>query len=234
MADAKEQAPKTRIELPPLPADAIPIVPIRNVALFPGVVMPITLGRELSIAAAQEAVRAGHKIALLAQRDASVEKPGAADLYGIGVLATVIRYVTTPEGVHHLVCQGESRFRMVEMLRETPFLAARIEQISEPTDSSPEIEARATFLKERATEALALLPQAPPELGRMITGIDSAAHLADLIVSFMDVKSSGETGHSRDARSQGAARQGHQAACAPGRGAEDHQGHQRADSGGTR
>jgi ATP-dependent Lon protease len=190
MEETREQAAKPRIEQPPLPADAIPIVPIRSVALFPGVVMPIALGRELSISAAQEAVRAGHKIALLAQRDPNVEKPTAADLYEIGVLATVIRYVTTPEGAHHLVCQGESRFRVVEMVRDTPFLAARIAQIPEPTNTSPEIEARATFLKERATEALSLLPQAPAELARMITGIDSAAHLADLIVSFMDVKSS--------------------------------------------
>jgi len=190
MDETTEQGSKSRSELPPLPPDAVPIVPIRNVALFPGVVMPISLGRELSISAAQEAVRAGHKIALLAQRDASVEKPGTADLYQIGVLATVIRYVTTPEGAHHLVCQGESRFRVVEMVRETPFLAARIEQIPEPTNTSPEIEARAAFLKERAAEALSLLPQAPAELGRMITGIDAAAHLADLIVSFMDVKSS--------------------------------------------
>src|ERR1700745_680389 len=173
MDEGREQGSKSRSELPPLPPDAVPIVPIRNVALFPGVVMPISLGRELSISAAQEAVRAGHKIALLAQRDASVEKPGAADLYQIGVLATVIRYVTTPEGAHHLVCQGESRFRVMEMLRETPFLAARIEQLSEPTDTSHEIEARATFLKERSSEALALLPQAPPELGRMISGIES-------------------------------------------------------------
>jgi ATP-dependent Lon protease len=189
MAEASDAGSKPRTEPPPLPADAIPIVPIRSVALFPGVVMPITLGRELSIAAAQEAVRAGHKIALLAQRDASTEKPAAADLYQIGVLATVIRYVTTPEGAHHLVCQGESRFRVVEMVRETPFLAARIEQIPEPTNTSPEIEARAAFLKERATEALSLLPQAPPELARMVSGIDSPAHLADLIVSFMDAKS---------------------------------------------
>src|SRR5499427_4122162 len=190
MDEDRQQGSKSRSELPPLPPDAVPIVPIRSVALFPGVVMPISLGREVSIAAAQEAVRAGHKIALLAQRDATVEKPAAADLYQVGVLATVIRYVTTPEGAHHLVCQGENRFRVVEMVRETPFLAARIEQIPEPANTSPEIEARAAFLKERATEALSLLPQAPAELGRMITGIDAPAHLADLIVSFMDVKSS--------------------------------------------
>ena len=73
MAEEKDLGSKPRIELPPLPADANPIVPIRNVSLFPGVVMPITIGRELSIAAAQEAVRGGHKIALLAQRDPGVE-----------------------------------------------------------------------------------------------------------------------------------------------------------------
>src|SRR4029077_8531501 len=96
MAEATKQGSKSRIELPPLPADAIPIVPIRNVALFPGVVMPITLGRELSISAGQGGVRAGNKMALLAQGAAGVKNPAAADLYAIGVLATVIRYVTTP------------------------------------------------------------------------------------------------------------------------------------------
>jgi ATP-dependent Lon protease len=189
MADTEKPAAQPRIELPPLPADAVPIVPIRQVALFPGTVMPISLGRELSIAAAQEAVRAGHKIALLAQREAATERPHAADLYDIGVLATVIRYVTTPEGAHQLVCQGEDRFRVVEMLRETPFLAARIEQIPEPTTTDPQIEARFVFLKERAIEGLSLLPQAPPELARVINSIDSPAQLADLIASFLDVKS---------------------------------------------
>ncbi|HKD54632.1 MAG TPA: endopeptidase La [Steroidobacteraceae bacterium] len=189
MADTEKPAAQPRIELPPLPADAVPIVPIRQVALFPGTVMPISLGRELSIAAAQEAVRAGHKIALVAQRDPTTEKPRAADLYDIGVLATVIRYVTTPEGAHQLVCQGEDRFRVVEMVRETPFLAARIEQIPEPSTIDPQIEARFNFLKERAIEGLSLLPQAPPELSRVINSIDSPAQLADLIASFLDVKS---------------------------------------------
>src|SRR6516164_4155150 len=188
MADSTKPAAQPRIELPPLPADAVPIVPIRQVALFPGTVMPITLGREVSITAAQEAVRAGHKIGLLAQRDPATEKPRAADLYDIGVLATVIRYVTTAEGAHQLVCQGEDRFRVVEMVRETPFLAARVEQIPEPTSVDPEIEARFTFLKERAIEGLSLLPQAPPELARVINSIESPAQLADLIASFLDVK----------------------------------------------
>jgi ATP-dependent Lon protease len=186
MSAAGPAAPRPHIELPPLPAGAVPIVPIRSVALFPGAVAPIALGREQSIAAAQEAVRAGHKIALLAQRDPATEQPVAADLYAIGVLATVLRYVTTPEGAHHLVCQGESRFRVVEMLRETPYFAARVEAIPEPAAGGAEIEARFTLLKQRALEALALLPQPPPELQRLIAGIDAAAPLADLIANFMD------------------------------------------------
>ncbi len=170
-----------------LPADAVPIVPTRSVALFPGTVGPITIGRELSIAAAQEAMRTGHKIALLAQRDPSTAEPRAADLYEVGVLATLLRYVTSPEGAHHLICQGESRFRVVQILRETPFLAGRIEQLPEPATSGPEIEARFALLKERALAALALLPQAPAELQRLLAGIDSAGQLADIVANFMDL-----------------------------------------------
>jgi ATP-dependent Lon protease len=188
MTDTPETEAKPRTPLPPLPAGVVPIVPIRVVALFPGAVMPITLGREQSIAAAQEAVRTGHKVALLAQRDPATEKPTAADLYPLGVLATVIRYVTTPEGAHHLVCQGDSRFRVLEMVRETPFFAAHIEVIAEPTTSGPDIEARFTLLKQRASEALELLPQTPPEFLRVLSGIESPAQLADLIVSVMDLK----------------------------------------------
>jgi ATP-dependent Lon protease len=188
MAETPDTDSRPRIQLPPLPPGVVPIVPIRTVALFPGAVMPIMLGREQSIAAAQEAVRSGHKVALLAQRDPGTEKPAASDLYPIGVLGTVIRYVTTPEGAHHLVCQGDSRFRLLEMVRETPFFAARIEVIPEPTASGPEIEARFTLLKQRANQALELLPQTPPEFLRMLSSIESPAQLCDLIASVMDLK----------------------------------------------
>jgi ATP-dependent Lon protease len=190
MADT-DQIPSTstpRIELPPLPADAVPIVAVRNVVLFPGIVLPVTLGREESIAAAQEAVRTGRKVGLLLQRDSTLEKPAVTDLYEIGAIATVVRYVTAPDGAHHLVCQGESRFRLRQVVQETPFLAARVETLPEREDKSADVEARMEFLKRRAVEALSLLPQVPTELARTIRGIDSPGQLADLIVSFMDVK----------------------------------------------
>src|SRR6185437_1332999 len=189
MADTDQNNDQTsaapRVELP---ADAVPIVALRNVVLFPGIVLPVTLGRDESIAAAQEAVRTGRKVGLLLQRDATLEKPAAADLYDLGVLATVVRYVTAPDGAHHLVCQGESRFRLQQIVRETPFLAARIETLQEPETQSTDIEARMGFLKQSAIEALSLLPQVPAELPRTIQSIDAPGQLADLIVSFMDVK----------------------------------------------
>ena len=185
MDDTEKTPASPRIELP---ADAVPIVATRNLVLFPGIVLPVALGREESIAAAQEAVRTGRKIGLLLQRDPSIEKPSATDLYEVGVLATVVRYVTGPDGTHHMVCQGESRFKMLQIVRETPFLAARIESLTDTDTGSPEIEARLDALKQRAMEALALLPQVPADLARTVQAVESAGQLADLIVSFMDVK----------------------------------------------
>jgi len=172
-----------------LPADAVPIVATRNLVLFPGIVLPVALGREESIAAAQEAVRTGRKIGLVLQRDPSIEKPAPGDLYEVGVLASVVRYVTGQDGTHHLVAQGESRFRIRELVRESPFLAARIDTLAD-AGAGPEIEARLDALKQRAMEALALLPQVPADLARTVQSVDSAGQLADLIVSFMDIKAS--------------------------------------------
>jgi ATP-dependent Lon protease len=168
--------------------DVIPVIAMRNVVLLPGTVVPITLGREESLAAAQESVRSGKKIGLLLQHDPAIEKPTSHDLHQVGVLATVVRYVTAPDGTHHLVAQGEGRFRVNEFVHEKPYFAARVEPLAETNTTGPQVEARAEVLKARAVEALSLLPQVPAELARNIQSIDSPSRLADLIVSFMDVK----------------------------------------------
>ncbi|HEY3786798.1 MAG TPA: endopeptidase La [Steroidobacteraceae bacterium] len=187
-----ETEPNSSVAGTPAPAagDVIPVIPMRTLVVFPGIVVPVALGREESIAAAQEAVRSGRKIGLLLQQDAAVEKPSSHDLHQIGVLASVVRYVTAPDGTHHLVAQGESRFRALEFVHEQPYLAARMEVLPPTNATGPEIEARAEVLKQRAIEALSLLPQVPTELTRTIQSMDSASQLADLIVSFMDVKAS--------------------------------------------
>ena len=174
--------------LPPLPADALIIVPVRNTVLFPGLVLPITLGRPKSIAAAQQAVREQRQVGILLQRSADVDDPTAIDMHRMGTIANIVRYITAPDGTNHLVCQGEQRFQIGEYLSGWPFLVARVVQIPEPGVRTPEIEARFVDLKAKAIEAIELLPQVPADLLAAVQSIEAPPALTDLAIAYMDVK----------------------------------------------
>jgi ATP-dependent Lon protease len=171
-----------------IPDDATIIIAVRNIVLFPGVVAPISINRPKSIAAAQQALREQRPIAILLQRNPEVEDPGPDDLYRIGTIANIVRYITAPDETHHIVCQGVQRARILDFLPGTPFLAARMLHIPEPATTSPEIEARFLNLQRQAIEAIQLLPQAPPELVTAFQSTTSPAVLADLATSYMDIK----------------------------------------------
>ena len=174
--------------LPALPPDALIIVPVRNTVLFPGLVLPITVGRPKSIAAAQQAVREQRQVGILMQRDAEVADPAAIDMHRMGTVANIVRYLTAPDGSHHLVCQGEQRFQIGEYLSGWPFLVARVVQIPEPTTLTAEIEARFVDLKAKTLEAIQMLPQVPAELLGVVQAIEAPPALADLAIAYMDVK----------------------------------------------
>src|SRR6202035_59946 len=114
---------------PVIPEDATIILPIRNMLLFPGVVLPLTIGRPASIAAAQEAAQSGRKVGLLLQDDASIEQPGPEHLRRVGTIAEILRYVTN-ENTHYAICRGLRRFRAVEFLPSFAYLAVRAEALS--------------------------------------------------------------------------------------------------------
>jgi ATP-dependent Lon protease len=185
---SSNQAGSGAATLPTLPPDALIIVPVRNTVLFPGLVLPITLGRPKSIAAAQQAVRDQRQVGILLQRDAEVAEPTPLDMHRMGTLANIVRYVTGPDGSHHLICQGEQRFQVVEYLNGWPFFVARVLQIPEPEAKSAEVEARFVNLKAQTLEAIQLLPQAPPDLLAAIQSIETPSALADLAIAYMDVK----------------------------------------------
>jgi len=171
-----------------LPDDAIIILPVRSTVLFPGTVVPLSVGRKKSVAAAQEAARAERPIGVLQQRDPSIDLPVAADLYGVGTVASILRYVTAPDGSHHVICQGTQRFRVIEFLEGYPFFAARVERIAEQEAETEAVEARLHHLKREAAEAMELLPQAPAELAAAVEAVTSGAALADMVASFADFK----------------------------------------------
>jgi ATP-dependent Lon protease len=176
----------------PLPGDAIALIPMRNMVIFPGVIAPVTVGRESSVAAAQEAVKSERDIGFLLQRDPSQDKPAPHDLYWVGTAGQIARFVTGTEGAHHLVVQGQKRFRVLEFLDGWPFLVARVAYVEEPAldegTLGPELEARFLQLKEQATEALQLLPNAPAELVGVVRGISSPGLLADMVANLLDIK----------------------------------------------
>lgn len=171
-----------------IPEDALIIIPVREMVLFPGAIAPIAIGRAKSIAAAQQALREQRPVGIVLQRSPEIEEPGPDDLYRVATIANIVRYITAPDGTHHIVCQGVQRARILDFLPGTPFPAARIQQIPEPTTTSPEIEARALNLQRQAIEAIELLPQAPPELVAMFQSTSAPGALADLATSFMDIK----------------------------------------------
>lgn len=171
-----------------IPEDALIIIPVREMVLFPGAIAPIAIARPKSVAAAQQALREQRPVGIVLQRSPETEEPGPDDLYRVATIANIVRYITAPDGTHHIVCQGVQRARILDFLPGTPFPAVRFQQIPEPTASSPEIEARALNLQRQAIEAIELLPQAPPELVAMFQNTSAPGALADLATSFMDIK----------------------------------------------
>jgi ATP-dependent Lon protease len=171
-----------------IPEDVLIILPVRNTVIFPGAVVPLTIGRKISLAAAEEASRSGRKIGLVLQRDPGKDEPTSGDLYPVGTIARIVRYFTARDGTQHVVCQGERRFRALDYIDGMPFLAARYDLVAEHAPENTELEARLRILKDRALEAISLLPQAMPELAGVVTGIDSPGQLADLVAGFLDIK----------------------------------------------
>ncbi|MEE2941356.1 MAG: LON peptidase substrate-binding domain-containing protein, partial [Planctomycetota bacterium] len=163
------------------------IVPVRNMILFPGVVLPLMLGRERSVVSVRAAVAEERPIGLLLQHDEQMEEPGPKDLYRVGTVGEIMRYWTNPDGRHQAVCQGMSRFEIVEFVQTDPVLIARVRRIDEVEPATRAIEARFRALKQRAQDVLALSPGMPEDMAQAVEGIDSPAMLADLVATFLEV-----------------------------------------------
>jgi len=178
----------TALAVRPIPEDALILVPLRSAVLFPGIISPLAVGRGASVAAVQEAARQGRKVGFLLQRDPKTNQVGADDLHWVGTACEIVRYVPAAEGVHHLAVQGQSRFRVTELLEGWPFLVGRVVWVPEASEGGDEIEARFLQLKSQAVEAIKLLPNVPDELAGAVQAIDSASQLADMVANLLDIE----------------------------------------------
>lgn len=168
----------------------LPILPLRNTVLFPGVVIPITVGRDKSIKLIKDAYKDKKLIGVVAQKDASIEEPLVEDLHTVGTLAHLIKILHMPDGTTTVIIQGKRRFRTLEMLHDDPYFIAKVEQFDTPyTDySAPEFEALISSIKDLSLHIIKLSPNIPSDAGFAIRNIESPSFLINFVSSNLNAE----------------------------------------------
>ncbi len=165
----------------------IPILPLRNSVFFPGSIMPISVGRPKTLAMVKAVEESGEPIGIVAQKDGSVDDPGADDLYSMGTTGRIVKALKAGEEGFHLVLQGIKRFRVLGLTQTTPYLRARVVEVQDINADPLKIEALVMNVKKTAREVVGLMPEIPSGAAQFVEGIDDPGHLADLIAANMDV-----------------------------------------------
>ena len=170
--------------------EELSILPIKNTVLFPGVVIPITVGRQKSIKLVKKAYQGNRIIGVIAQRNALAEEPTIDDLYRTGTVARIIKMLVLPDGNTTIIIQGKNRFSVREFTQEEPYLTAHIELLTEPAlnANGKETLALAQSLKDAATKILKLNPEIPIEAQVALDNISSMAFLVHFLSSNLNVE----------------------------------------------
>jgi ATP-dependent Lon protease len=167
--------------------EEIPILPLRNTVLFPGVVIPITVSREKSIRLIKDAYAGDKTVGVVAQKNDSVEDPGLDDVHQIGAIAFILKTLKMPDGSTTAIIQGKRRFEIKELTQKDPYLKAKIKPFEEvmPAKDDKEFEAMVSTLKDVALQIIKQSPHIPSETGFAIKNIESSSFLINFISSNM-------------------------------------------------
>ncbi|MBX9850710.1 MAG: endopeptidase La [Cytophagaceae bacterium] len=165
--------------------DQLPILPVRNTVLFPGVVIPITVSRQKSIRLVKKAHKGEKIIGVVAQDNADKEDPGINDIFKIGTIARILRMLILPDGNITIIIQGQKRFQIAELIQEEPFMTAKVNVINEnfPDKKKKEVKALVQSLKESAAKILKLNPEIPQDAQMAINNIESPGFLTHFLSS---------------------------------------------------
>ncbi|WP_121667927.1 endopeptidase La [Mesonia aquimarina] len=174
-----------REELP----ETLPILPLRNTVLFPGVVIPITAGRDASIKLINEANNSDKIIGVVSQKDSSVENPSAKDINKLGVVAKILRVLKMPDGNTTVIIQGKKRFSIEKVLTDTPYITATVGEVSEerPASDNEEFSAIIESIKDLSLRIIKDSPNIPSEASFAIKNIESASFLINFVSSNMNL-----------------------------------------------
>ena len=170
--------------------EKLPILPLRNNVLFPGVVIPITVGRDKSIKLIQDAYKGNKIIGVVSQKDSSIEEPNYEDLFSVGTVAQIIRLLKMPDGSNTVIIQGKKRMKLLDMLQPEPYIIARIDPFKEVRIKKFKKESLALFdsLKDMALNIIKQSPNIPSEASFAIKNIESPTFLVNFISSHMQAE----------------------------------------------
>jgi len=164
--------------------DVLPILPLRNTVLFPGVVIPITVGREKSLRLVQEVYKKNKILGAVAQKDGSIEDPEFEDLYRVGTVAQILKILEMPDGSTSVIIQGRKRFSLEDLLTEKPYHVAKINPLEDEEDEpAGEAKAVAAALKELSIKIIRLSSNIPTEATFAVKNIESPSFLVNFLAS---------------------------------------------------
>lgn len=164
--------------------DTLPILPLRNTVLFPGVVLPITVGRDKSIKAVNEAYKSDKLVGVVAQKDANIEDPEPRDLCSIGTIAKIVKLIKMPDGGTTIIIQGKKRFELLKMDMDDPYFRASIRMLSEDTvPVNEDFNAIVSSIKDLATQIIQLSPNLPTEASIILKNIENPSFLINFVSS---------------------------------------------------
>jgi ATP-dependent Lon protease len=167
---------------------ALPVLPLRNTVVFPGSVVPLTVGRDKSLRAVEEAVAAEPKrIMIFSQREAETEDPGPDDMYHVGTLCLIVKHFQLPDGNLSVIVQGLTRARMLQFESFAPYVTARVETHEEKVRTTKELEAEVLNLKTLAQKVIELSPNIPEEASVVLQRVTNPLFLVDLVFANLDL-----------------------------------------------
>lgn len=167
----------------------IPLLALKNTVLFPGVVIPITVGREKSVKAVQKAYKGNKLIGVLSQKDSKIEEPSIDDLYKVGTVARILKLIKMPDDTTTAILQGRGRFELLELVSEEPYLEGKIEKLEEkPAKNKKEFKAFTASIREAAEEIVNLSPNIPKEASVMLRNIQDPSFFLNFVSSNLGIK----------------------------------------------
>jgi ATP-dependent Lon protease len=164
----------------------LPILPIRNIVVFPGTVRPLNVGRKKSKNLLDEVMPGDKIIGVITQKNPDVEDPAAADLHPVGVACMILKLFKLPDGNQSIIVQGLTRFRLLEMTQTEPFAMGRIEVLEDALPSGAELEALIGSVRQQANRVIELSPNTPDEAAQVLAGITSPDALADFLAANLE------------------------------------------------